>query len=238
MGAKVVRVVIAGGHTLLRSTLCTLLAHEDDLTVVGQPSDSDTAVELVRRSRPDVVLLDLERADPEAVRTVARLRAAGPRTRVIVMTRRTDTAFLTALARAGAHQYVLRATTYGALIGAVRGDVHDGTPAPGLLDVLTPREAEIMGFVAQALSNRQISRRLAITEDTVKRHLHNAFKKLDVGSRLQAVNRLYGGMTRAVTGEAPGRGGRGQHVYTPGYVPRARHPLNAPAGTGHSSAGR
>lgn len=64
MGPRVVRVVIAGGRTLLRSTLCTLLAHEDALTVIGQPSDGDTAVALVRRSQPDVVLPDLEKAAP------------------------------------------------------------------------------------------------------------------------------------------------------------------------------
>lgn len=105
---------------------------------------------------------------------------------------------------------MLRATTYGALIGAVRGDVHEATRNPGLLNVLARREAEILGFVAQALANRQIGRRLAITENTVKRHLPKAFKKLDVGSRLQAVNRLHGGTARTVAGKDGGGRERGR----------------------------
>ncbi|MET7570705.1 response regulator transcription factor [Streptomyces sp. NPDC005492] len=201
-----IRFIAVGGHALLRGALCTLLAHEEDLVVIGQVPDGEAALELVGRSRPDAVLLDVERTGPETVRTVMRMRDSSPSTRLIAMTRCAEPSFLRALTRAGAYRCLTKETTYSVLVGALRGEAQESASVSGPLAGLTQREAEIMGFVAQALSNRQISRKLAITEDTVKRHLHNAFKKLGARSRLEAVQRLYGGLTQSSRPTVPHAG--------------------------------
>ncbi|MFI9809377.1 LuxR C-terminal-related transcriptional regulator [Streptomyces sp. NPDC052301] len=195
-------VVAAGGHNLLRSALCALLASEDDIAVAAQAAEIGQVTELACRHRPDVVLLHLERTDLAAVHTVLALRADCPGTRIIAMTPFEDRAFLRALQRAGAQRCLSSRITYTELAAAVRGETRDRSAVSPLLALLTPREAEIMRLVARALSNRQIGRRLEITEDTVKRHLYNVFKKLDVGSRLEAVNRLYGGRSMTARTEA------------------------------------
>ncbi|WP_018544631.1 LuxR C-terminal-related transcriptional regulator [Streptomyces sp. LaPpAH-108] len=192
-----IRFIAVGGHALLRGALCTLLAHEEDLVAIGQVPDGEAAVELVDHRRPDVVLLDVERPGTETVRLVMRMRDSSPSTRIIAMTRCVELSFLRALARAGVYRCLSKETTYSVLISALRGEAQERASVAVPLAGLTPREAEIMGFVAQALSNRQISRKLAIAEDTVKRHLHNAFKKLNARSRLEAVQRLYGGLTQS-----------------------------------------
>ncbi|MDN3260897.1 response regulator transcription factor [Streptomyces sp. CSDS2] len=195
-------VVVAGGHTLLLSALCALLAREGDIRVVGQTAEVGQVMDLARAHHPDVVLLHLERMDLAAVHTVLELRSRCAGTRVIVMTGFEDAAFLRALVRAGAQRCLSSKVTYSALVAAVQGEERDRSAASSLLVTLTPRESEIMRYVARALSNRQIGRRLEITEDTVKRHLYNVFKKLGVGSRLEAVNRLYGGRTVSAVAEA------------------------------------
>ncbi|WP_255955392.1 LuxR C-terminal-related transcriptional regulator [Streptomyces odontomachi] len=198
------RVLVADGHHLLRDALCVLLAREKDLVTVEQAPDGDTAIALTRTCRPDVVLLDLKTPGPGPVATVVEIKAAHPNVRVIALASHEDQTLRRWVIEAGAEQYLSKESSYDALVCAIRGgrsrpaDTLNRTSLPrsplgDLATVLTPREAEIMVYVAQALSNRQIGRLLSIAEDTVKRHLRNVFKKLNVGSRVEAVNLLFGG---------------------------------------------
>ncbi|TGA95338.1 response regulator transcription factor [Streptomyces sp. MZ04] len=214
-GSATIRVLATDDRTLLRNALCLLLAREVDLTVVGRATDAGSAVALAATHRPDVVVLDVEMMGPDVVACVARLKAACPRTRVIVLAAPGDFTSARAVRAAGA-ACLPRKSTYDVLVRAIRGeaaalDAAPGNPGPTRTlierpaDLLTPREAEIMACVAQAMSNRQIGRRLTITEDTVKRHLRNVFRKLNVGSRIEAVNRLYGGAAGRLRGGSGSR---------------------------------
>lgn len=201
--AASIRLLATDDGTLLRNALSLLLEREPDLTVVGLAPDGDRAVEIARTHRPNVAVLDVEMPGFDAAALVGRLKAACPPTKVIVLSSPGDFASARAVRAEGA-ACLPKTTTYDVLVRTIRGEVTSMGASPGVpgprrsrsrrpADLLTPREAEIMACVAQAMSNRQIGRRLAITEDTVKRHLRNAFRKLHVGSRIEAVNTLYGG---------------------------------------------
>ncbi|MEC3977524.1 response regulator transcription factor [Amycolatopsis sp. H20-H5] len=191
--AERIRVVVAGGHRLPRIALCHLLRIEFDVVATG---GLDEAAHLVTRHRPDVVLLDVD-APRESVGRFPRVGGGAP---VIVLGDHDDPAAgdLYAL---GACDYAHKNTSQAELFFTIRHALHGrygqpkahlqavAPPGAAALKTLSARECEIVGYVGLALSNRQISRRLGITEGTVKQHLRNIFTKLGAVSRLDAVNR-------------------------------------------------
>ncbi|MFF9144219.1 response regulator [Streptomyces sp. NPDC055051] len=199
----VVRILAADDHTLLRSALCTMLGKEPDLEVVGQAVDGPTTVRLASRLQPDVVLLDLEMPGPGPQATLRALRAVAPGARVVVLTMHDDGDLVQALLADGAAGYLHKSASRDMLLSAIHSTVAGGTtvftpwrpavpPRPADAPeppVLTSREREVLECVAEAMSNRQIGRRLGITEGTVKRHLRNIFAKLEATTRLDAVNK-------------------------------------------------
>ncbi|MEU1288835.1 response regulator transcription factor [Kitasatospora sp. NPDC005856] len=201
-----VRVLAADDHVLLRTALCNLLTRESDITVVGEAGDGPMTVQQAIELRPDVILLDLEMPGPGPIETVRQLRTAVPDTRVVVLTMHDDGDLVHALLSEGAFGYLHKSATREVLLAAVRSAVAGGTtlftpqrttaprpplPAdqPDAQNLLTSRELEVLTCVAEAMSNRQIGRRLGITEGTVKRHLRNIFAKLEATTRLDAVNK-------------------------------------------------
>lgn len=197
-----IRILAADDHGLLRAALCELLCREPDLTVVAQAADA-AAVALAAEHRPDVVLLDVEMPGPGPLPTVDRLRQVCPQARIIVLTMHGDLRLMESMLGAGVTGYLHKDASREVLLSCIRGAVAGLTTvhlqrepgdqaAPGPGGGLTPREHEIMTYVADALSNRQIGNRLSIAEGTVKRHLGNIFDKLGASSRIDAVNKLFG----------------------------------------------
>lgn len=198
-----VSVVIADDHTLLREALREIL-HGGGFRVVGEAHDGDSTVSLAARLRPDIVLLDIEMPCSRGSLTVQRLREVSRDSRVIVLSMHDDHELVSEVLRSGARAYLHKGVSKQELIWTLHNSMTDNqfvtvsvsrqsmtrqAPAPAPAGALSTREAEVLACVAAAMSNRQIAKRLGITEGTVKRHLSNVFAKLEAVSRIDAVNK-------------------------------------------------
>ncbi|MDT3398055.1 response regulator transcription factor [Streptomyces sp. B1866] len=201
---ETLRILVADDHTLLREALCDLLRLEPGFEIVAQAGNGEDAVRLAAQHRPDVVLLDIEmpRNDPPV--TVRRLLQRDPALRIIVLSMYDGRHLVQELLSLGVRGYLHKSTGRETLVTAIRsgdGDrrtvtvsvspesLREAAPEPEGGGPLSERELEVLGHVAEAMSNRQIAGRLGIAEGTVKRHLRNIFSKLDAVSRIDAVNK-------------------------------------------------
>jgi DNA-binding NarL/FixJ family response regulator len=195
-----IRVVIADDHAIVRGGLEQLLSTADDLLLVGTAADGEEVVEIVAREQPDVVLMDLSMPDVDGVAATRRIVAADPDARVIVLTSFGDDRHIADALDAGAVGYVLKHAGPDELLGAIRAAAAGDSPLdPKAARVLlasrrvgpaarqlSAREEEVLRLVASGLANKQIARRLDISERTVKAHLTNVFAQLGVSDRTQA----------------------------------------------------
>jgi DNA-binding NarL/FixJ family response regulator len=210
MSEAPIRVLVADDQTLVREGLVTLLGLIPGIEVAGVARDGEEAVALAAHLRPDVVLMDLRMPRLDGVEATRRLTAAGATPRVVVLTTYADDESIFAALEAGALGYLTKDSGAGDIARAVR-TVHAGqallepavqrrlieslrerppapaAPPPPAPDDLTPREVEVLGLIAQGLSNGDIARRLFVSEATVKTHVNNIFSKAGVRDRAQAV---------------------------------------------------
>jgi DNA-binding NarL/FixJ family response regulator len=196
-----IRVVVADDHAIVRSGLAQLLATADDIELVGDASNGVDAVAVVADNRPDVVLMDLSMPELDGVGATEQIVAADPDARVVVLTSFADDRHIADALRAGAIGYVLKHADPDELLGAVRAAARGEAPLDpkaarvllatklgpsGPKPTLSAREEEVLRLVAGGLANKQIARRLSITERTVKAHLTNIFARIGVSDRTQA----------------------------------------------------
>lgn len=204
-----IRVLLVDDQPLFRRAIASLLDARDDFTVVGQGENGLQGVELALELRPDVMLCDVEMPVMTGVEAATRVLAELPATKVVLLTVSEDDDYLIPAIRAGVHGYLLKDMHPDQLFETLRGVAHGESPlAPKLVGrlmaelrgshqpvpadeepaqaELSARELEIMRLVADGLSNREIGRRLSITEGTVKNHVHNALGKLGMENRIQA----------------------------------------------------
>lgn len=195
-----IRVLVVDDHPVVRSGLVGMLDVEVDLEIVGEAADGEEAVLRVAELAPDVVLMDLRMPRLDGAGATARIVAAHPRSRVLVLTTYDTDADIVRAVEAGATGYLLKDTPRAVLVDAVRAAARGETvlappvaarlvsrlraPVP---EALTPREVQVLTAVARGLSNGQIGRELFIGEATVKTHLLRAFAKLGVDDRTRAV---------------------------------------------------
>jgi DNA-binding NarL/FixJ family response regulator len=201
----VIRLILVDDHPVVRHGLRGMLEAEPDLIVVGEASSGPEGVALAAESRPDIVLMDLRMPGGDGVEATERILATVPGVRVLVLTTyESDRDILRAI-EAGAGGYLLKDSSPAELAAAVRAAARGETvlapsvastlvrqvrsPAP---PALSAREAQVLGLVAQGLTNADIGRALFITEATVKTHLLRAFGKLDVTDRTAAVTKAMG----------------------------------------------
>lgn len=201
-----IRIFIADDHTIVRSGIQTLLETIDDLTVIGEASDGEEAVTAVLHLRPDVTLMDLEMPVVDGIAAIERIMAQWPEARILVLTSfATDDRVFPAV-KAGAMGYLLKDSGPEALVQAIRqvqrgeSSLHPkiarklmqelSRPAaasqPPTSDPLTPREVDVLQWVAQGLGNQEIADKLVIGEATVRSHVSNILSKLHLASRTQA----------------------------------------------------
>ncbi|MEY9933294.1 DNA-binding NarL/FixJ family response regulator [Catenulispora sp. GP43] len=196
------RVLIVDDHPVVRAGLTGMLAAEPDLEVVAEAADGAEAVRLALELAPDVVLMDLRMAGVDGVEATARLAAAAPAVKVLILTTYDTDADIVRAVEAGATGYLLKDTPRADLAEAVRLAARGETvlaPAVAAKLVsrmrtpaappLTPREREVLALVARGLANAEIGRELFISEATVKTHLVRVFGKLGVDDRTAAVTK-------------------------------------------------
>jgi DNA-binding NarL/FixJ family response regulator len=194
-----IRVVLADDHAMVRRGLEQLLSAQPDIEVVGTAPDGAVAVALVRQTQPDVVLMDLQMPVLDGVEATKQIVADSGDTQVVVLTSFSDSERIVAAIDAGAVGYLLKDAEPEAVIEGLRAAARGESPlhpraarelltarSSGLGIELTPREREVLALVRAGLANKQIARRLAISERTVKAHLTSVFQRIGVVDRTQA----------------------------------------------------
>ncbi|HUB52788.1 MAG TPA: response regulator transcription factor [Terracidiphilus sp.] len=188
---------MADDHLVYRIGIRSLVGNEPGMSVVGEASDGASAIELYRKLRPDVMLLDLRMPHQGGIDVVQTIRAEFPDARILIVTSyQTEEEVYQAL-RAGALGYLLKDMGREMLIDAIRS-AHAGVPwiSPtiekqfaerALREQLTAREVEVMRLLAKGLTNREIASAFNISESTVKNHVNSLLAKLEVTDRTEAV---------------------------------------------------
>jgi DNA-binding NarL/FixJ family response regulator len=195
-----IRLLIVDDHPVVRDGLVAVLGDTQEFHVAGTAGSAEDALSSVNAVHPDVVLLDLELPGMSGIEAIPRLIAAAAHPRVIVLTAYdTEERVLGAL-KAGASGYLLKGATAAEIAQAIRAVAGGGsylTPRVAARVVaqvnaprrrgLSEREREVLRWVAQGQSNKQIARHLSITERTVKFHMTSIFNKLGAENRAQAI---------------------------------------------------
>jgi DNA-binding NarL/FixJ family response regulator len=195
-----IRVLIVDDHVVVRTGLQQLLATAEDIELAGMAADGREALAAVDELAPDVVLMDLSMPVMDGVEATRRIHEGHPDVRVVVLTSFGDQARILAALAAGADGYLLKHADPDVIIEAVRSVVTGGAPldaqaARVLLNSrrlgaresdMTDREAEVLRLVRDGLANKQVARRLGISDRTVKAHLTSIFNRLGVRDRTQA----------------------------------------------------
>src|SRR5262245_49185749 len=192
-----IRILIAEDHTVVRDGLVAIVRQEQDMDVVAETGDGREAVELWKKHRPDVALMDLRMPGLDGVNAIYAIRAAEPSARIVVLTTFDGDEDIYRGMRAGAKSYLLKDVRREELFQCIR-EVHAGRmfvpPAIAAklaerlpAEELTPRELEVLRLLADGKPNKLIGADLAITEVTVKSHVQSLFRKLNVLSRTEAI---------------------------------------------------
>jgi len=202
------RLLVVDDHTLFRRGLIALLSGTPDLRVVGEAGDAGEAQRLAAKLAPDLILLDNHLPGVRGVDALGSLKEASPASRILILTVSEDEDDLAAALRGGANGYVLKTIDGDELVRTIgrcmRGESVVSpelmsklvtafqaatSPSAGASDplaALSPRERETLVHIARGASNKEIARALDIAETTVKIHVQNILRKLELSSRVQA----------------------------------------------------
>ena len=209
MTAKI-RVLLADDHSVFRRGLKTVLSYEDDIELVGEAGDGEEAVRVAEETVPDVILMDVKMPKLTGIAATRSLRDVVPSARIVMLTASDDDDDLFEAVRAGAIGYLLKEVAIDQIAESIRAvaqgqSLISGAMAAKLLTEfssllervekqykmapprLTDRELQILRFVADGRSNKEIGDELFISENTVKNHVRNILDKLHLHSRVEAV---------------------------------------------------
>jgi DNA-binding NarL/FixJ family response regulator len=204
----VIRVLIVDDQALVRSGFAMILGTEADLTVVGEAADGHEALELVERSRPDVVLMDIEMPKMNGLEATRAITAGSSAARVVILTTFDRDDYVFEALRAGAAGFLLKNAPPDRLVEAVRvvaagasllspdvtrrvierfGALDPSSGHADRLALLTDREREVLTHIARGSSNAEIAAALYLGEATIKTHVSSILSKLGLRDRVQAV---------------------------------------------------
>ena len=202
-----IRVMIADDHAMLRQGLKQILELEKDLIVIAQASNGEEAVKIARELKPDIILMDINMPGMNGLQAIKELKKDSHLFKIIVLTIHQDREYLFKTLQMGAEGYVLKDAEPSVLIEAIRNvfkgqsyiqpnmtkelvkefnrvTLHEKEKADE--SNLTAREIEVLDLIAEGMLNKEIAKKLFISEKTVKNHVSNIFKKLNVSDRTQA----------------------------------------------------
>ena len=197
-----VRVHLADDHIVFREGLEAILASRQDIEVVGRSSTGQEAAELIRRSRPDLVITQIDMHLKTAEEILSGIREASPESKIVVLTMFDNLHYLKALSKMGIDAYIHKSSSSEEVVATIDALGRDtggdnvviSMPrgflerlGEGPMETLTERETEVLVLAARGLSNEQIARQLHLAPATVKRHLANIYLKMEVRSRSEAV---------------------------------------------------
>ncbi|MFN7169736.1 MAG: response regulator [Candidatus Omnitrophota bacterium] len=204
-----IRVFLCDDHTLFRQGLKKLLELEQDIQIVGEASNGQEMLEMLKKTDPDVILMDIGMPQMDGVVATYKVKKLLPHTHIIILTVYEDEPHIFGAIKAGAMGYLLKDASFEELIEAIRR-VYNGEALIqpviatkvlkefALLDKrklkegdkfyndLTEREKEILRLIALGGTNKEIAQKLGISEKTVKNHISNIFQTLHVNNRTQA----------------------------------------------------
>jgi len=199
-----IRVLLADDHAMFRQGIREMLSTDEGIEVVGEAQNGREAVALVRKLRPDVVLLDVEMPVMDAKQAMERMLESSPLPRVVIVTMYDDPRLVRELIGLGAVAYLVKSATMEELHAAVHTAANSpmgpgeesvivASPKtfrdPVEADGLSERELEVLLMVARGMSNQQIAASLHLSEATIKRHLANIYPRIGVSSRGEAVRK-------------------------------------------------
>ncbi|WP_033400247.1 response regulator transcription factor [Actinokineospora enzanensis] len=240
------RVLVVDDHPLFRFGLCTVLAGEPTVSLVGEAATGAEAIAAARELAPDVVVMDVHLPDTTGIDATRVIVGERPGTGVLVLTMFNDSESVLAAMRAGARGYLLKGSGQDEIVRAVhavgRGEAIFGSgvadrvlsffsePTPAVFPELTGREREVLALIADGESNTVIARALSLSPKTVRNHVSSIFTKLRVPDRAQAIVRA-----RTAGLGSPPRvraipGHRSHAVGTPDRAPSGFHPGDEEAG--------
>lgn len=201
-----IRVLLADDQRLMREGMRTLLSLEPDLQVVGEATDGQEALQAALELRPDVVLMDIRMPGMNGVEATAKIRAALPETRVLILTTFDDDAMVIDALQEGAAGYLTKDLSAEEIADAIRKVCRGGVVMPPPIaakvvaelarrpvraggeapQMLTERERDVLRLLGAGYSNREIGELLHITEGTAKNHVSSVIEKLGLRDRTQA----------------------------------------------------
>jgi len=196
-GQKVIRVLTADDHSLLRKGIRALVGAESDMQVIAEASTGREAIEEFRAHRPDVALMDLQMPGMNGIEAIIAIRGECPEARIIVLSTYSGDVQVVRALKAGARAYLLKGNVNKELVATIRA-VHGGQKRipPEIAaelaqhtgeDELTEREMDVLRLIAAGNANKEIAVQLGLAEDTVKRHVTNILSKLRANDRTHAV---------------------------------------------------
>jgi two-component system response regulator DevR len=209
---EAVRVFLLDDHEIVRRGIADLLGAEADIVVVGEAATAAQALARIPAARPDVAILDARLPDGSGIDVCRDIRSSMPAVRCLILTSYDDNDAIFAAVMAGAAGYLLKEVRGSSLVEAIRQvaagkslldpsvterlltRLRDGEPEDGRLAALTDREHEILGLIADGLTNKQIGERLFLAEKTIKNYVSGLLAKLGMQRRTQAA--VFGAETR------------------------------------------
>jgi DNA-binding NarL/FixJ family response regulator len=208
-----IRLMIADDHRLFREGIKALLAVTDDIEIVGEAEDGESALKKCRELQPDVILMDINMPGLNGIQATGQILEKQPQARIVMLTMLEDDASIFHAMRAGARGYLLKGADPKEVLSVIRAVAEGqalfgpaiatrlmnyfkelsatppasgaGTPFPEL----TEREVEVLRLIAQGLNNQEIAQKLFLSPKTVRNHITNIFSKLQVADRAQAIVR-------------------------------------------------
>ena len=201
---KKIRTLVVDDQTVVREGLVAILANYPDIEVIGQAADGIQAMVIIKKEKPDVVLLDMVMPNQDGLTTIPKIKEVAPNTRILVVTAFAENDLVYQAIKAGALGYILKDATRDQLLQAIR-DVDQGRASlqPSIAvkliqeinhpteliytaDPLTRRELETIRLIARGLSNQEIADKLVVNERTIAKYVSSILDKLQLANRPQA----------------------------------------------------